>query len=94
MPPPSTPSAFISMSIFFIEEFRKEVGAFGEELSYLKQVVNRRVREEIKERLLKEVRGFEKEAKEIAREKLRSLQTSKAVRASLDDSRELESSNK
>jgi hypothetical protein len=79
---------------FFIEDFRKKVGVFEKELSYLKQVENRRVREDIKEKLHKEAQSFEKEAKEIAKEKLLSLKRNDAVRANLCDSRQLESGNK
>jgi len=72
---------------FFIDGFRKEVGAIEKKLSHLKQARNNRVKKELKEKLSERIRNFEKEAKEIAKEKLQSLKMNEAVRTNLDDSR-------
>jgi hypothetical protein len=72
---------------FLIEDFQKEVGAIEKGLLHLKQVSNERIKEALKERFINQVQTFEKEAKEIAKEKLRSIKMNKVIRADLDDSR-------
>lgn len=68
---------------FFLEQFEKEVSAFEKQLKHLKEAKKRRLRKCLKESFIKNLKTFQKNAKEIAGKILASLKTNKAVCANL-----------